>query len=201
MSDDTEVKQSVMEGENRYGVASLDQMDDDEATSSSSAAASAASSSNNDAPSAAPAVAEVESYGVAVGVIEPPPDLKGQCDNTRTVRTMRFLSTSADDARSMRMLIVVVLCRRCVALLVVIIDRTADFVRRVGPQFEGEIMQRNKYVATRTAASATPPQHTQSKQSTDTHTTVRNDIRPFRTLGFCKGADFSQGMHVDTSQR
>jgi hypothetical protein len=25
----------------------------------------------------------------------------------------------------------------------------------------------------------------------------RTDIRPFRTLGFCKGAIFSQGMHVD----
>jgi hypothetical protein len=42
-------------------------------------------------------------------------------------------------------------CRRCAFsffLLAVIIDRTADFVRRVGPQFEGEIMQRNKYVTT-----------------------------------------------------
>ena len=33
-----------------------------------------------------------------------------------------------------------------------IIDRTAEFVRRVGPQFEGEIMQRNKCVQHRQTA-------------------------------------------------
>ena len=71
---------SVPEGESRYGVASLDQMDDDEPSSSSSnapaAAASAASSSTSEGQT--DAVRTVDSYATAVGVIEPPPDLKGQ---------------------------------------------------------------------------------------------------------------------------
>lgn len=71
---------SVTEGESRYGVASLDQMDDDEPSSSSSnapaAAAAAASSSTSEGQT--DAVRTVDSYATAVGVIEPPPDLKGQ---------------------------------------------------------------------------------------------------------------------------
>jgi len=69
------------EGESRYGVASLDQMDDDEPSSSSgsnapAAAAAAASSSTSEGQT--DAVRTVDSYATAVGVIEPPPDLKGQ---------------------------------------------------------------------------------------------------------------------------
>lgn len=51
----------------------------------------------------------------------------------------------ASDERTLTVVLLRVLMRR-VHVPAAIIDRTAEFVRRVGPQFEGEIMQRNKCV-------------------------------------------------------
>lgn len=70
----------------RYGVAALDQLDDDE-PSAAAPAASVAAASSNDADAAAlgdeSKQAEVETFALAVGVIEPPPELKGEATEQR----------------------------------------------------------------------------------------------------------------------
>jgi splicing factor 3A subunit 1 len=138
----------------RYGVASLDQLDDDDgpstaAAASSSSAAPASSSSEDAAAAAAPAAPQVESYGVAVGVIEPPPDLKRQCPHTEK-EAQRFecaaqRSTGLRSQGTSAMRGADWLCSASLCLSSpVIIDRTADYVRRVGGTFEAEILARNR---------------------------------------------------------
>jgi hypothetical protein len=72
--------------ENRYGVAALDQLDDDDGPPSSSAAKQPASAADSEAKEGAEGQAqpEVESYALAIGVIEPPPDLKSTCRKIKT---------------------------------------------------------------------------------------------------------------------
>lgn len=70
-----------------------------------------------------------ETFGTAVGVIIPPPELKGKHKHTHShsnTQTKRFHTTHEHfHSRA------------------VYVDRTADFVRKVGTAFEAEILQRN----------------------------------------------------------
>lgn len=90
MSDDKEMeKGQEEEAPSRYGIAALDQLDDDEPSSSSSS--SATTETTAAAATATETKAEkhekhkkeeapmrtVDSFTTAVGVIIPPPDLKG----------------------------------------------------------------------------------------------------------------------------
>jgi len=90
--------QVQVEGESRYGIASMDTIDEDEEPT----ATTATHAPQPPATAPPPPPRTVASYAHAVGVIVPPPELKA------------------------------------------IIDRTADYVRRVGPQFEEEILARNR---------------------------------------------------------
>lgn len=128
------------------GSSALDQIDDDDEPATTTATE--------------PAVEEVETFGAAVGVIDPPPDLKGASTRARQggggrfhneleLRHTRLESCTHHPYRASitHILPRVFVLRHAHRPLPspVIIDRTADFVRRVGPQFEGEIIQRNKY--------------------------------------------------------
>jgi hypothetical protein len=89
--------------ENRYGVAALDQLDDDDGPPSSSAAATKLGSSAADSEGKegveGQTQPEVESYAFAIGVIEPPPDLKSTLRNANTSRSTAPLASTAEQRK------------------------------------------------------------------------------------------------------
>ena len=78
----------MSDSENRYGVAALDQLDEDEPTTSPPPIATTEEKSSSHAN-----VAQVESFATAVGVIEPPPDLKGSECTAKCITTIGSQST------------------------------------------------------------------------------------------------------------
>jgi hypothetical protein len=88
--------------ENRYGVAALDQLDDDGPPSSSAAATklgSSAADSEGKEGVEGQTQPEVESYAFAIGVIEPPPDLKSTLRNANTSRSTAPLASTAEQRK------------------------------------------------------------------------------------------------------